>query len=174
VNWDALGAIAELVGATAVVASLAYVGVQIRHNTRASQAATTSDAASTIRDWLGSVVADPELSRIFGTGIEGMARLESEDQRRFVFMIFNFLKATEDLHFQAERGLMDPELWNGWHYMIGGYLTTPGIQEYWRMRRQGFSPAFQRYVDGLQPDDSFMKESGLTAVLSGDGATAAT
>ena len=35
-DWDALGAIAELAGALGVIASLIYLGTQIRHNTRAS------------------------------------------------------------------------------------------------------------------------------------------
>ena len=35
-NWDAIGAIAELAGAIGVIASLVYVETQIRHNTRAS------------------------------------------------------------------------------------------------------------------------------------------
>ena len=39
-NWDAIGALGELAGATAVVLSLVYVAVQIRDNTRSQQAAT--------------------------------------------------------------------------------------------------------------------------------------
>ena len=37
-NWDAIGAIAELLGAAGVVASLIYLGVQIRQNTRTERA----------------------------------------------------------------------------------------------------------------------------------------
>jgi len=44
-NWDAIGAIAELLGAIGVIASLVYLATQIRHgreqmsqNTRALQA----------------------------------------------------------------------------------------------------------------------------------------
>ncbi len=33
-NWDAIGAIAELFGAVGVIASLVYLAVQIRQNTR--------------------------------------------------------------------------------------------------------------------------------------------
>ena len=35
-NWDAIGAIAELVGAVGVVASLLYVATQVRTSNRAS------------------------------------------------------------------------------------------------------------------------------------------
>lgn len=38
--WDALGAVGELVGAIAVVATLGYLAVQIRQNTNAVKAAS--------------------------------------------------------------------------------------------------------------------------------------
>jgi hypothetical protein len=49
-NWDAIGAIAELLGAIGVIASLIYLATQIRQsreqmfeNTRALQAGTHQD-----------------------------------------------------------------------------------------------------------------------------------
>jgi len=42
-NWDAIGAVGEIVGATAVVVSLIYLAVQVRQNTNASKAATVQD-----------------------------------------------------------------------------------------------------------------------------------
>ena len=39
-NWEALGAIGEIVGAIAVIATLGYLAVQIRHNSRSVEAST--------------------------------------------------------------------------------------------------------------------------------------
>ena len=39
-NWEALGAISELVGALAVIATLLYIALQIRQNTKAIRGAT--------------------------------------------------------------------------------------------------------------------------------------
>ena len=39
-NWDAIGAIAELLGAVGVIASLIYLATQIRQNTRSVRGAT--------------------------------------------------------------------------------------------------------------------------------------
>ena len=41
VNWDAVGAIGEIVGALAVVATLIYLSIQLRQNTRSSELAAT-------------------------------------------------------------------------------------------------------------------------------------
>ncbi len=42
-NWDALGAIGEIVGATAVVISVIYLAVQIRKQTVESRLSATRD-----------------------------------------------------------------------------------------------------------------------------------
>ena len=39
-NWDAIGAIAELLGAVGVIASLVYLATQIRHSRDQMRAAT--------------------------------------------------------------------------------------------------------------------------------------
>jgi hypothetical protein len=39
-NWEALGAIGEIVGAIAVVVTIGYLAVQIRQNTESLHAAT--------------------------------------------------------------------------------------------------------------------------------------
>ena len=41
-NWDAIGAIAELVGAIAVVGTLFYLAIQVRHGKEATEANTQS------------------------------------------------------------------------------------------------------------------------------------
>lgn len=42
-NWDAISTIAEIVGATGVIASLVYLAIQIRQNTLVTRAETTKD-----------------------------------------------------------------------------------------------------------------------------------
>lgn len=43
-NWEAIGVIAELVGAVAVVISLGYLAIQVRSNTRALKASSSFDS----------------------------------------------------------------------------------------------------------------------------------
>jgi hypothetical protein len=40
VDWEAIGALGEVLGATGVIVTLGYLAVQIRHNTRALRAAS--------------------------------------------------------------------------------------------------------------------------------------
>ncbi len=45
-NWEALGAIAELIGGLGVIATLAYLAIQIRQNTRSMRWPATSPSSS--------------------------------------------------------------------------------------------------------------------------------
>jgi hypothetical protein len=49
-NWDALGAIAETFGAIAVVASLVYLGRQVKHGSREVRANTSNSVISAVQD----------------------------------------------------------------------------------------------------------------------------
>ena len=60
-DWNALGAIGEIVGAVAVVATLGYLAVQIRSAHRASTDSNRQQRAAAVRDSTMAAVRDPEL-----------------------------------------------------------------------------------------------------------------
>ena len=43
-NWDAIGAIGEIIGAAGVISTLIYLAIQIRQNTTAMNRATVRQA----------------------------------------------------------------------------------------------------------------------------------
>ena len=57
-NWEAIGAIGEVVGASAVFISLLYLALQIRNSRRSDQIVAAAGAASAVHDWIGQIVRD--------------------------------------------------------------------------------------------------------------------
>ena len=49
-NWDAVGAIAESIGALGVISSLIYLAVQVRQNTRQGRLSRFQETSSTLQD----------------------------------------------------------------------------------------------------------------------------
>jgi hypothetical protein len=49
-NWDAVGAIAEVVGAAGVLITLVYLAVQIRHNSASVDASTEHGVLTLLGD----------------------------------------------------------------------------------------------------------------------------
>jgi hypothetical protein len=73
-NWDAVIAVSEIIGVVAVIASLIYVGAQIRQNTdiaRATIVHETSVSFSRIHELLAD---NEELSDIYVRGVAGESR----------------------------------------------------------------------------------------------------
>ena len=78
-NWEALGAIGEIVGAVAVVLTLGYLAVQIRQNTRSVRASTHHSVGRSARE-AEIVFAESEtVAHIFHTGAREPNRLTVDE-----------------------------------------------------------------------------------------------
>ena len=150
-NWTAIGAIGEVLGALAVVLSLVYVAAQVRHNTRALSRAASADAIAGVRAWNQTLIDDPVVARLFGQGVEDMYGLDEDSRARFVHLMLNLLKTFEDMHYQFSKGAMEREVWHGWEQLGRIYFTRAGVRQYWGERRHIFSPAFQAWMEALEP-----------------------
>jgi hypothetical protein len=62
-NWDAVGALAELLGAAATVATLAYLALQIRQSSATSRAQIRQSIADSQIHYVNSRAIDPFLRR---------------------------------------------------------------------------------------------------------------
>lgn len=63
-NWEAIGAVGEVLGALAVVLTLLYLARETRKNAQAIDATSSRDALYQISEWHREVARDPELKRI--------------------------------------------------------------------------------------------------------------
>ena len=64
-NWDALGALGELVGAAAVVATLIYLSVQLRQNTRTVKLSSAQAVTEELQAMFSLLSSDQSLAEIF-------------------------------------------------------------------------------------------------------------
>jgi hypothetical protein len=60
-NWDAIGALGESIGALAVVLTLGYLALQIRHARTAASDVNRLNRATGIRDWMQLIMTDNDL-----------------------------------------------------------------------------------------------------------------
>ena len=150
-NWEAINAISQLVSSIAVVLSVLYLGLQVHRSTRVAKLATQDAAATALRDVTKPLMENAELERIWRVGLEDLSALSVEDRARFFHAAYQFLKAFETIHFHYVCGLMDKQLWDGWHGLLRHYIIAPGIAHYWSLRPDVFSERFRKFVDTLEP-----------------------
>lgn len=139
-NWDAIGAVGEVVGAVAVVATLLYLSVQTRQNTKAVRHAMTRGVAEDANAWRYKIVENPEISELLRGGLRDADALSPNDKYRF-------------------RMLMDALVFHWQHAFEAGepvpsanitrMLGTPGGIWYWARAKDVLNSEFIEYVDAL-------------------------
>ena len=149
--------ITQIIAVIAVVASLIFVGLQVRQgaeqtrlNTSAVKA-TSHHAISDSFNHLNTTLAThPDLARVWDAGMKGVDNLKPEDLTAFHSMLIAYVRIFETLYFQSETGTMAKELWEAEKRVLSFMFAMPGVQQWWALPLLPFSDAFRAEVDGLQ------------------------
>lgn len=151
-NWEAIGAVGEVVGAAGVIASLVYLSIQIRQNTQSTMAATYQQATSGLRALSWGMASTPDLGLIFAKGRQG-APLTDEEAARFHWACLAAFRTYENIFYQYERGVLEERVWRGVQEAMVQMFWHPGVQDWWKPRRSLFDAAFRRLMDQSSPPD---------------------
>lgn len=162
INWEAVGAIAQVGGALAVFPSLVYLAVQIRQSARATRAETARESVAAIRHFNEAMVSNPAAAKIFKLGAEDLSKLTEDERAQFAHLAFIFFMTAQDLHFQFTKGALDPEVWGGWRTVLALYAKSPGFRQYWSRASIFFASAFRKECEswkdpGIDRVDHFAK-----------------
>ncbi len=110
-NWDAIGAIAELLGAIGVIASLVYLATQIRHsreqmsqNTRALRASAYQGVLDQRDALMLPLVQSGEIADLAMRGLTGRESLSEVDWVRFNVWFVTVMSNLENIHYQHRVG----------------------------------------------------------------------
>jgi hypothetical protein len=160
-NWPAVAAVGELLGAFAVVASLVYVGQQVKQNTVSLHAAAQQSAIDAIGELSVRMVESSELFHVFNRGMAAPAELSPTERTRFYYLCYNALKGFEQAHFHAVHGNLDADTWSGLRVVVATYVTAPGFRDYWADREAMFSRRFAALVRDLQAEGGLRRLAEL-------------
>ena len=148
-----LGALGEFVSAIVVIATLAYLGIQIRQsNTIArSQARQTLIDTWSAADW--EVSQDPRSLKILGEGLNNWPDLPDEDKFAFDMMMGRYLANLQNGVLLKESGILDQQtLETTSNYMLMCILT-PGGRNWWKDTTRPW-PEVKAYLDARLADSS--------------------
>lgn len=112
-NWDALGAVGEVVGAIAVVATLIYFSVQIRQNTRAVQIDRGGAASTKLGEIHAMIVTNNDLADlIVKCRNPSTGNLSSADEERVRRITNLYVLAYADIVRAYRLGLCDQNIYD--------------------------------------------------------------
>ena len=149
-NWEALGAIGETVGAVGVIATMAFLAYQIIQTRTALRANAYQAYSHDKRELVMFLVSDP----IRGTMIEGLQNPDSLDQDSlFAFQqaMVNFMFFFQMSHKMWRSKQITDADWVTDKQLIGELKSTPGFEIWWPQCRNFFEAEFADAVDDTDP-----------------------
>ena len=148
-NWDAVGAMGEIIGGGAVVVSLIYLAIQIRGQNSEALAASMHAVSEGFRDSIGSLAESPEVARIWIKSNNNPESLTDEELVQMFAIAQRNFRVWEEAFGLFQAGRLHENIWSGINAQYAAFLSHRGFSHVWTSRRESYDDEFRRYVDSL-------------------------
>ena len=147
-NWEAIGAIGEILGAVAVLVTLVYLTTQIKQNTRTTRAKTYSSTTDGWHNYMqGQTVEDIDL-------LISLARTPSElstaEFYRAYYLCRVLFRRMEHDYYQFKAGTFESNTWDSY---VRGFerdtFNNPAIRVMWALQSGYVDPTFRSYMQSV-------------------------
>ena len=149
-DWGAAGAAGQVIASLGVIASLFYLGRQIRQNARSTRAATYQSINMHIGAMLRPLFESAEVAGFAQKALGDLGSLSAEERLRFTAFCSMIFRHYDAVYYQFKTGMLAREQWEGFEAYIRMALARyPGLAAWWGENRAIFSSDFVTLVDGI-------------------------
>jgi hypothetical protein len=160
-NWEAVGALGEVIGALAVVATLIYLTVQVRYAKHQLEINGVYSRAQTSIGTLLPIVNDPELASLLlqaGHPRFGDFGLEPVDAQRVGAFLHMWMQVEQANHHMLPEGTHDE--------ILRFFLSIPSYADFWDKNKNAYDKEFVARMEnirtqvastGIDPDDLYAR-----------------
>ena len=138
----------ETLGIGAVLIGIVFVGIEIRQNTAAIQAATMQGLTDASQEYMLLLGSDSELAEIVRKGRDAPDQLNEIESRQYFYLIRARWMRYQNAFFQYQRGTIGDEDWAFYDSLIcmSGY-------DNWQDHRAMMSKSFVNYAEACFSDN---------------------
>jgi hypothetical protein len=144
---DNLAALAEVIGAIAVVVSLVYVGYQVKQNTSAIRTQVHETIVGHVLEAEGSLLHNADLAKIVVKATSVSESLTPDEQLRADTYFTHEFVNWESAFLHHKNGFVEDEMWRRWDLSARPDKDSPGQYKYWTAHRYWYDDEFARHVD---------------------------
>jgi hypothetical protein len=148
-NWEAVAAIGELLGATGVIVSLLYLAVQVRQNTRQTRLAAQQATVQELGVALRAQAQDREWAELLSRDVDDIGSLDKVERVQFLSHVGSLLRLYESAYLHFKEGTLDSRFWHGFERAIADVIGYPGIKAAIALRRHHVNEDFAQHLDHL-------------------------
>ncbi|MCA6075046.1 hypothetical protein [Fulvivirga sedimenti] len=149
--------IAEIISAIAIIISLVFVGVQIKANTKATQASSFHEIAALDINILLNFSSSQELARLITVFRDNPDSLSEEEKMHGFYLFGAEVRHVENLFLQNENKMLSAKNWKSRKALVDGVVLSAGFGAL-------LKHPFRKFFDGSFIDYGIdqRKKSGLT------------
>ena len=148
-NWEAIGAIGEIVGALAVFITLAYLALQIKQNTKAVQSSALDSTVNTISIARQSIYENDEVAKVYLNGLSTPEQLSDLERLKFRLLVHNLMLSQSNIFAQTKFSDLPVSEWNAQKTIIKRVIGSPGGQWFWKDFGCEFDQEFRNEIDRI-------------------------
>jgi hypothetical protein len=147
-NWDIVGAVAELLGAAGVIGSLVYVARQMKSSTLASQVESKLRVTDKMADFQNQLIEYPHLMELMIAGRRNYTSLDRDQRIQFANLALKACWFLSAAHFMYRKGSIDKDDWHEFRATCLYWASGPGFREWWQTQGHlNFAGAFKRFME---------------------------
>ena len=173
-NWEAIGSAGEIISAVAVVASLIYLAVQLRTNSRTIKASAAWDAETIFAELNSKVAYDTGLSALAYRYSSPEARIEDFDdteRTQIWFILLSVMQATQAQYFMWKEDCLSDEVWNYRLTWLRNFILLPVVSSNWELMKSQhlLSPNFVRLIEKEKGSEAYSQVVRSKSAQESDG-----
>ncbi len=147
-NWDAISAVGEIVGALAVVVSLIYLAAQIRQNTKVARASMRHGITDSAMVGGRLLAENDQLAALLHSHING-ADLEPHQYLRLQALAYMTPRNWENIHYQYLSGMLTNDEWRAFRENLKAMYQANLWQDYWNREQGIYTDAFRNEIRSI-------------------------
>ena len=149
-NWEALGAMGEVLGSLLVLATLIYVAIQTRNINKQSQAEARYAFVDAVADINMVIAQNKETASVWRRGLEFAEDLDADERMQFLMLIGQYANLWSVMHQLYEDHLLPQTQWTIVKNDITSILGSNGGTYFWE---NGGGAAFDKnFVDFVRTE----------------------
>ena len=146
-NWTAVAAIGQILGAAAVAGTLIYLSRQVKENSRHLKLASLTDTNSLVAEAFDPLYNNETNLRIWTTGISSPTSLNAADLHVFMLFMTRIMATFDTVAEHHKLKTIDDERFANYVNFAKGFLQTPGGKLWLEQKTYQFSTVAKQELE---------------------------
>lgn len=148
-DWELAAYVAAVVQGIAVPLSLALVLLQLRKQSRLTQAANTQALVEISSPFNLALIQDEKVAELWVKGAADYDGMNEVRKYQFTSLIIWWMLLHENIYYQWRHKLIDPATYLSWEGDLRAFLPMANVRKHWPEYRRVCQADFVRHVDDL-------------------------